>query len=1442
MKKRLASCFLSLVLALSLLPMNVLAGEGDPVDLSSTETFTFTKNCTLTGTVDRQIILDGTDAPITITLLGVNVHGNNASNMTSGIKVQGKVTLLLEGASTVTGGDGSRTGCAAIEVAPNATLIIEGPGTLTALAGAGKQDVTGSQEYTKWARGGDAIGGNGIEERNRPTADSGTFILNGGTLVAHGMAGGSGIGCKSITINGGNVTASAIREERMGSEEGQYETQDGSGYGIGSKTTDTIVVQGNAVVNATGEAQGAGIGASQTVSILGSTNVRATGGTQGAGVGDGGGNSTSPDITISDQAEVTAAGGNDAPGVGIVSVKNSCTITISGSADVTATGGDHFPGIGGNSADDGTLTIQILGNACVNTTGGNGGDIGFGPGAGIGSGASYNDVAREKNQIIIDTTGTVTATGGNDTYGESPGAAAGIGGTAGSSGGTITIKNGTIKANGGQSTWGGGAGIGGGSLGTSGTITINGGKIEAVGGKYAAAIGSGRNADVNTITIHNGDLTVTAGQYGTGIGSGWNGAAGTIDINGGTIHAQGNYGNAIGSGHAGGVGIINFNGGTTYAISSRQYGVAAIGGGRAGAECTVNITSAAAVYAFSSGLGNKSYSALPAIYDLSETSSPVVQGTFHLDHPMKNMLLSIAGMEIQSPDSSYWAFAFTVPESGEYTLTTTTDAGKMAATTGDGEDATTLLSANQLYENLYWAELDDGGQPINPEEPDPIVPDEDWMDGYTGSASYDEASNTTTITGSLTDGKFLYIIPEDAKGTVVLDGTDYIDALISKHVNDYQEFWYPGTTSSNLPIVVKNDSDIFYSYADTNFGIDDSAAAAERYHIASTLGRLGSDKDKDILRTACQPIQALYNKSSDALTTEEILHAMEKVEETYPDQFATFGEYALWYYQENYEDAKDAVSLLDLPVKYQLNLMGYASMWFDEGLRQGNMGTSLPKETADSFLSGLSEDDRDNVIAMDYTDDDGNERTSLYVMESDPNILEMGRYVAYTYGIAFTFDQSKYPITSGDSADSEENLKYLNEALGWNALKNADLSAEAIQTDNPTEAQKVIKDTVGTLALLPDSTGQIDRSQLVMPGYAIPNAMFSSAMLRGLTMDIELAPSYCVIYQGNGGLTEDDEDTVIDGYYAPGEIFTVQENMFQRDGYQFTGWTQSTNFESIDTTVGTENQQPEGNVILEAQWKKINNGGTGGGDVEPPVLDTENHYGYIVGYDDGTVRPNGKITRAEVATIFFRLLTDESRDAYWCQTNDFSDVSASDWYNNAISTLTNAGILDGYEDGTFRPNGNITRAEFATIAVRFFDLTYEGEDLFPDISDHWARDYINQAAAAGFVNGYEDGTFRPNNAITRAEAVTLVNRTLERKPHKAHLLADMIQWPDNMDQTTWYYADIQEATNSHEYYMTTSEQGEEYEIWTELLPMRDWPALEKEWSDANSSTGADVTR
>ena len=126
-------------------------------------------------------------------------------------------------------------------------------------------------------------------------------------------------------------------------------------------------------------------------------------------------------------------------------------------------------------------------------------------------------------------------------------------------------------------------------------------------------------------------------------------------------------------------------------------------------------------------------------------------------------------------------------------------------------------------------------------------------------------------------------------------------------------------------------------------------------------------------------------------------------------------------------------------------------------------------------------------------------------------------------------------------------------------------------------------------------------------------------------------------------------------------------------------------------------------------------------DPDKPELNTEDHYAYIVGYEDGSVQPEGDITRAEVATIFFRLLTDESRNEFWSQTNDYTDVPADAWYNNAVSTLSNAGIIDGYEDGTFKPDGNITRAEFATIAVRFFEATYDGEDLFSDIAGHWAQ-------------------------------------------------------------------------------------------------------------------------
>ena len=243
-------------------------------------------------------------------------------------------------------------------------------------------------------------------------------------------------------------------------------------------------------------------------------------------------------------------------------------------------------------------------------------------------------------------------------------------------------------------------------------------------------------------------------------------------------------------------------------------------------------------------------------------------------------------------------------------------------------------------------------------------------------------------------------------------------------------------------------------------------------------------------------------------------------------------------------------------------------------------------------------------------------------------------------------------------------------------------------------------------------------------------------------------------------------------------------------------------------------------------------GGGGGGNSKPVVspdkvptgLNGDDHYAYIVGYPDSTVRPQNGITRAEVATIFFRLLTDEVRDKNSTKTNSYSDVASTDWYNHAVSTLSAMGIIKGDTHGKFNPNAPITRAEFAAIAARFDDKANTTTADFSDIASHWAKDEISAAANNGWINGYTDGTFRPNNNITRAEAMTLVNRVLKRLPETAEdLHDDMIKWTDNSDTSKWYYLAVQEATNSH-YYETKNTQ---YEKWTKLRETRDWTELEK---------------
>ena len=312
-----------------------------------------------------------------------------------------------------------------------------------------------------------------------------------------------------------------------------------------------------------------------------------------------------------------------------------------------------------------------------------------------------------------------------------------------------------------------------------------------------------------------------------------------------------------------------------------------------------------------------------------------------------------------------------------------------------------------------------------------------------------------------------------------------------------------------------------------------------------------------------------------------------------------------------------------------------------------------------------------------------------------------------------------------------------------------------------------------------------------------------------------------------------------------------------RTGFTFAGW-----FDTQNATGG--NQFTIATAVYEdktvfARWQTAGGGGTGGGsggsdngignggengvngDIIPPEVPgpvfivpfSSDHIAYLVGFQDGTIRPNSTITRAEVATIFFRLITDEYRTQIWSQSNPFRDVTLNNWFNNAVSTLTNADIIEGFPDGTFRGNQAITRAEFATMIARFVEeVDYTGTDRFNDINTHWAREAINLAGYFNWVEGYRDGSFRPNQSITRAEAAAIVNRLLNRQPEDADdLLPGMVIWPDNMNQNAWFYLYIQEATNSHDFEMKADGV---HERWIQLVEPRPWVLLERPDSTPNS--------
>lgn len=290
---------------------------------------------------------------------------------------------------------------------------------------------------------------------------------------------------------------------------------------------------------------------------------------------------------------------------------------------------------------------------------------------------------------------------------------------------------------------------------------------------------------------------------------------------------------------------------------------------------------------------------------------------------------------------------------------------------------------------------------------------------------------------------------------------------------------------------------------------------------------------------------------------------------------------------------------------------------------------------------------------------------------------------------------------------------------------------------------------------------------------------------------------YILHYESNGGTKYEDEK------YKKNTV-VILDKIPKRVGYTFTGWYADKELTDKITSVKMTSDK-----TVYAGWKAT--------DV-PETLNSDNHFAYIVGYEDGLVRPNADITRAEVAAIFFRLLKDDVRDDNLTANSVFTDVAFGKWYNKSISTMAKIGIVKGRTANAFAPNAPITRAEFAAICSRFDRSNVEIKSDFNDISGHWAEKEIRRAASLGWIKGYADGSFKPDQNITRAEAASMINRMLHRLPETADDLLDgMIQWPDNQP-SDWYYINMQEATNSHDF----KQKGEINEYWTKLTENPNW--------------------
>lgn len=429
--------------------------------------------------------------------------------------------------------------------------------------------------------------------------------------------------------------------------------------------------------------------------------------------------------------------------------------------------------------------------------------------------------------------------------------------------------------------------------------------------------------------------------------------------------------------------------------------------------------------------------------------------------------------------------------------------------------------------------------------------------------------------------------------------------------------------------------------------------------------------------------------------------------------------------------------------------------------------------------------------AVEFKEEDHITFNNTYFEEKDPNecTIDFSKFVKkeLTTTGSKTVDEATFIVDVAGSYDGE--------AIA-NALTPTEMQATTDEDVLNTTLTASIKNIVGGNVYEEPFTGSVTVSK---PGHYTFTLTERKGTQSGVTYDEAHYQVFVNIMRVGDNLVIHDATTYLNNEQV--ELIKLENDVPVTAGYIVFKNT-------IDT--GKDDYYP---IIIPT----IINKDTG-------MLNKTDHFAYVIGYPDGTVHPNGQITRAEVATIFFRLLRDEVRDGAFTTSNTYSDVAYGKWYNNPISTMSALGIITGYPDGTFKPNKPITRAEFAAIAARF-DETQSGKSAtFSDVIGHWAAKEIGIAYYNDWIKGYPDGTFKPDQNITRAEAMTLINRVLERKPESpADLLTNMNKWTDNLDTSKWYYLDVQEATNSHGYTRKTFN----YELWRQMLPDPDWSRYER---------------